>query len=113
MSKIVRTDDWTQGDRLFPFGAQLLDAAGQPLDLSGLTVAFRMAWANSPRTVKVDSAAATIDNAGLGYVSYAFQAADVDTAATYNYWWIVSDGETVEHYPKDGDTHVLRIVPAL
>jgi len=60
---------------------------GDPFDLSGSTVTFKMRPERSA-TPKV-SAAGVVVNALTGEVRYDWQTVDVDTAGEYNAWWSV------------------------
>lgn len=64
----------------------LTDSTGAAINLTGGTVQFRMRPLGST-TLKVD-AAATIVTPASGSVSYAWQAADVNTAGLYLAWWV-------------------------
>jgi hypothetical protein len=68
------------GDAGAAIGAVLADASG-PVDLSGASVRFVMADAQTG-AVKV-AAAATITDAAAGAVSHTWAAADLDTAGSY------------------------------
>ena len=100
----TRTWQIKAGDRLTPIAAQLLDADGEPVDLSAATVAFRLVKADG--TVTVNSASATIDDAEQGHVSYTLPAL---SAGTYYAEWIVSEGGLVDTYPPDGKRFRLLV----
>lgn len=70
------------GDILDSLNAVLLDGNGDPIDLTGLTIVFRMVDAQTG-TVKVDNKAVTILDALSASVTYDWDAADVDTASSY------------------------------
>lgn len=96
----------TLGDRRTAIAATLRDADRAPVDLTGHTVAFRLTRA-SDDTVKINSAAATVDSALLGQVSYALSAADhtaIATAGDHWAWFIVTrtSDSKVDHYPPEG-----------
>lgn len=81
---------WTVGNQSPPITEQIT-VDGAAYDLSAATnVQFRMRLVGSD-TLKVD-AAATVTDAVSGSVSYAWQAADVDTAGVYLCWWVVTEG---------------------
>ena len=107
----VETWHQTQGDTLSPIGGRLLKPDGDPVDLTGLEVVL-LVIADADDAVKVNRAAATIVDAEDGLVSYAPSDNDVDTAATYWYWWIVIDPDTgkEDHYPHDGKRRKLEVV---
>lgn len=101
----------TKGDRRTAIAATLRKPDGEVVDLTGCTVTFRMVKA-SDDTVKINSAAATVDDAEEGDVSYSWAAADVDTAAEYYAWWIVtrtSDSKT-DRYPPEGKRFKVIVV---
>lgn len=97
----VYTKYFTKGDRLVRIADTLVDAAGVPIDLSSSTVTFRMI-SDADDSVKINNAAATIDSAADGNVSYAWAAADVDTAGTYWGFWDRTSGGLTARYPPDG-----------
>jgi hypothetical protein len=102
----------TVGDTRTPISDTLIDDGGNPINLAGHTVKFRLIDADA--NAVVDSAAATIDDEGAGDVSYPWQDADVDTAGTFYYWWIAirtSDGNE-ERFPSGGRMRRLVIDPA-
>lgn len=103
----------TVGDRLTSIAAKLRKADNTALSLTGCTVAFRMQLQSSGAT-KVNDAAATVDSASEGTVSYAWAAGDVDTAGTYVGYWIVTNTASgkVDTYPPDGEKLVIEIVEA-
>lgn len=80
------------GDTRTPLGATLKqdDTA---VDLTGLTVQFKMTQNSDGSTVR-DWASATVVTAASGLVSYDFPSADVDTAGDYRGWFrIVESAE--------------------
>ncbi len=110
-SNVVVTKNFTVGDRRTPIAdtlERLLDdgVTTAPVDLTGCTVAFKMIAEDG--TVKVNSAAAVIDDEDNGEVSYLWQAADVDTEGLFYYWWIVTQSGKTEHYPADGRKRIAR-----
>ena len=89
----------TVGDRRRSFARTLENPDGTPLDLTGMTVAFRMVNA-ADNAVKINNAAAAVVTAAEGKVRFDWGATDVDTAGTYFVWFIVTDGASkVETYP--------------
>ncbi|MBM4418811.1 MAG: hypothetical protein FJ033_10935 [Chloroflexi bacterium] len=84
---------WGVGDRL-PKIQTTLTSAGVAVDLTGMTVAFKMRAIGSS-VLKVN-AAATIDVAASGQVSYSWASADVDTAGLYLAWWEVTSSGKVQ-----------------
>lgn len=97
-----------QNDRRPVFSATLFDPDGDPADLTGVVgVAFRMREKMS-RAVKIDDAAMTIVSATDGTVSYAWTAADTDTAGDFEAWVVVEWSSGVEEsYPNAGSHQVL------
>ena len=92
-------------------GATLKDNNGNALNLTGLTIVFRMihATGSSKNTVKVNNAAATIDDAATGKVSYTPAAIDVDTAGLFACYFV--DDDTIDRkFPYDGAKLLLEIV---
>lgn len=111
------TQEITLGDRRRPAIAKLVttDEAGVeiPVDLSpvGTQVKFRMVLAKSPYTVKVNNAAAFIEDAVNGKVRYEWQALDVDTKGEYFAWFIVLDPAGLpEHFPT-GYQYSIKVHP--
>jgi hypothetical protein len=72
--------------------ATLIRPDGTPIDLTDLTVTFKMVGRDG--TVKVAETAdnVTVTDAAAGEVQYTFQPADVDTAGTYHAYFIAIDG---------------------
>jgi hypothetical protein len=79
-------------DTKVALAATLTRPDGTAVDLTGLTVKFKMVARNN--TVKVAETAAnvTVTDAAAGAVEYAFQSADVDTAGRYHAYFITIDG---------------------
>jgi BppU N-terminal domain len=88
-----------KGDRLPAVQATLLDRDGDAVDLTGATVLFLMRN-QVTKAVKVN-AAATLVNAALGIVSYAWAAADLDTAGFYEAEFEVTLAGLKQTYPND------------
>ncbi|MGD9644305.1 MAG: hypothetical protein AB7U73_01245 [Pirellulales bacterium] len=97
------------GDRLEPLRKQLLDRTGTPVNLNSSTVAFRMVAA-SDGSVKINDAAAIIEDGANGRVRYEWASGDVDTAADYYAWFIRTEGGKVEHYPTGAEL-IIHIIP--
>lgn len=87
------------GDRE-PIAHQLCDNKGAPLDLTGKTIVFRLV-ALSDGAVIVDDAAATIDEAATGKVSYTPAAEDVDTAGAYAAYFLDTTSSPPRRFPYD------------
>lgn len=101
---------FTKGDTQVAVFAELFTADGKPLDMAtivGATAKFRMVN-NATGAVKINGVAATIVSAGgtvsgvatPALVRYDWAANDVDTAATFWGWFIITDtnGKT-QHFP--------------
>jgi len=90
------------------FRATLVDAEGEPIDLTGATVAFRMRNERTQR-IKVD-AAATVTDSTAGRVAYSWLAADTDEAGIFSAEVVVTfaDGR-IEVFPSDG-FHRVEVV---
>lgn len=99
-----------QGDLLPAITAVLTDAAGQPVDLSGLSVKFimRQIYADTNKI----NAAAIVDAdqvTNKGKVSYTWQGTDTDTAGVYwAEWQVMFSGSKPETFPNDGQM-VVRV----
>lgn len=94
-------------------GSTLLDNNGTAVNVTGLTIKFRMVAVTVPGvavgTVKVNNAAATLDVAASGKVSYTPAAIDVDTAGLWACYFI--DDATIDRlWPYDGAKFLMRIV---
>lgn len=103
---------FTKNDRRTALADTLVDADGDPIDLTGHTVALLMK--NNAGTTKVNYSAATVDDATSGEVSYSWALGDLDTAGVYWYWWRVTrtSDSKVEHFPGDGRKRKLTVVEA-
>ena len=97
------------GDRIEPIRKQLLDRFGVPVNLASSTVAFRMVSVVDG-AVKINNAAAVIENAASGRVRYSWQAADVNTVGDYYAWFIRTESGNVEHYPTGAEL-IVHIIP--
>jgi hypothetical protein len=81
-----------------------LTADDVAVDLTGASVRFHMQ--DSSGTVKVD-AAANIDDAAAGEVSYDWTAADTDTTGHFKAEWEVTfTDSTIRTFPNPGYTNV-------
>jgi hypothetical protein len=80
--------------------------AGQPLNLTGKSVKFRMRLKDG-EALKVDSAAQLESPLTSGKVRYDWAAADTDTPGAYVFWWNVVISAGVE---QDTEEHRLDII---
>ncbi len=85
---------WYTGDRL-PVISENITSGGVAVDLSSSTVKFKMR-AIGESTLTVDASATIASPATAGNVSYAWAAADVDTAGEYLGWWEVTTGGKIQ-----------------
>lgn len=105
---ILCTVDRVVGN-LEPIGAALKDIDGGVIDVTGLTIRFRMVLIALPNTVKIDSVLATIDTASTGLVSYSPSSGDMDTAGLYACYFI--DDDTIDRlFPYDGANFQLNLI---
>jgi hypothetical protein len=100
-----------RGDLLPVLTATLLDADGEPVDLTAATSAeFHMVPVGSS-TAKVD-AAAVISIPSAGEVQYVWQGTDTDTIGDYYGEFEVLWATKTETFPNDGHL-IIRIVEQL
>lgn len=106
---------FTKGDRLISLSARLVDAEGDPVDLTGATVTLDMSPVRS-KTKKIDGAAVVIEQTDdpktRGWVRYDWALADVDTVGSFNAWFIRSVGGKAAHHPGQGRYLVVEFVGA-
>lgn len=94
-----------QGDTLPVIQSTLTDATGAPVNVTGGTVLFSMtAGIGQPAKVAGGTATFTAGGGSAGVVSYAWKAADTDTAGVYFAEWLykAAGGGGSEHFPNDG-----------
>lgn len=91
-----------------PIAAQLLDMDGAAINLTGRTVVFRMVLI-ADGTVKINNAAATLDTASTGKVSYTPSASDVNTAGRYACYFLDTTDTPNKLWPYDGARFQLNI----
>lgn len=80
--------------------AQLLDNDGSAINLTGLSLTFRMVLI-ADGSVKVDDETADIVTAATGEVAYSPQATDVDTAGLYAMYF-EDNSSPARRWPFDG-----------
>ena len=98
-----------QNDTVQALVRDLKDAFGSPVNITGATVAFSMR-VKPAGSVKVNAAAGTVVDGGLGRIRYPFTSSDTDTADTFEAEIQVtySDGG-VQTFPNDGYFDVIII----
>ena len=103
-------DYWIKkGDTTPAIASTLLDADGNPVNLTGATVRFIMRKKGAS-SAKVN-AAATVVTPAAGTVSYSWQSADTDTASRYEAEWEVTfSGGAKQTFPNSSHliVEVLR-----
>lgn len=101
-----------QGDVSPPALALLTDTAGQPLNLllPGTTVRFRMVEVHRG-FVQVDRPATVLQDANIpatnGQVAFVFSASDTEEPGLYQAWFLVNQGNGIQHFPPDNSYFVL------
>jgi hypothetical protein len=99
-----------QGDVAPPAQATLTDVAGNPLNLAGASVRFRMAEYRD-RVVAVDAQAAVLQNTAVqatwGQVAYHWRQSDTAAPGLYLAWFVVDFGNGPQHFPPTNDWFVL------
>lgn len=94
-----------QGDTSSAITAQLKDDAGNPVNITGASVLFKMQPYTG--TGSEISAAATITNAAEGRVSYTFTAPQTADAGWFAAEWQVTfAGGAIQTFPNDRETLV-------
>jgi len=107
----VTTLNLKQNDRLPKLRATLTDGSGNPIDLTGSSVVFRMKNFDGTGSLKVNGAATVITPAA-GIVEYAWAAGDTDTAGTWIGEFAVTLAGLVQTVPSSGYV-VVVIQPVL
>lgn len=109
------TPDFTlaQGDRLPSITATLIDASGVAVNLTGLSVTFKMRLSDESRPAITGGA--TITDAINGKVRYDWASGDTDTPGLYLVTWAVTfAGPKIESFPNSRAKRVsLEILPRL
>jgi hypothetical protein len=102
MSTVVMFKDNTS-----PSLEDVIRIDGQPVDLTGTQVRFRMRGDTDPLAAYVVDAPATITNAPGGAVRYDWQPADTATEGHYHGWWQVTlSGGNLQDTP-DFDVEIV------
>jgi hypothetical protein len=111
MASVVVTDDYSplyQGDTEVVFAPVFAHKAdGSPFPLTGATISMKMQGTDG--TVKTCAGTWTIDDAANGKAHYAWQAADVNTAGTWQLYITI----TIGGLPVHGDVKILQILPII
>jgi hypothetical protein len=113
----ANVQNFSVGDLLKLPTAQLFvtDTNGNkvPMNLTGMTVAFRMVPAipSSPPVPTIANAGALIINAAEGIVAYEWQWADVANPGIFYAWFIVNNAGALEHFPCTGTDYQINIYP--
>ncbi len=93
------------GDRGIDFVVSLKsDVSGTQttVDLTTYSGVVFYMWPVGSTTMKIDGVAATISNAVNGEVTYAWQAADIDTSGSYRAKFVATNGEGEEvTFPRE------------
>lgn len=91
--------------------ARTLVQSGTAVDLTGLTVQFRMEAADGTQVQDWTATGVTVVSAANGQVQYDFAAANVATAGVYYGWFRVGDGSEWDTFPPfDRGPRAQRIV---
>lgn len=96
------------GDTQVAIAAQLVRPGGTPVDLTSLTVKFKMVTNAGVSKVAETANNVTVSNAAAGQCEYAPQAADVNTAGTFYAYFTTLDGSNrVDTFPcVNGDLRI-------
>lgn len=97
------------GDTLTPLAVELKRPSGAPVDLTGLTIKFKLLNSAGTAVVAETTSNVTVTAATLGRVQYDFQSADVATAGTYYAYFTVYSGSERDTFPVDSRRLVVEI----
>jgi hypothetical protein len=88
---------------------QMNDAgtAYEPVNLTGMTVSFKMVRPDG--TVKRALSSAAITDAPGGRVQYDLQAADVDEPGTFYGYFVITSGAETDHFPAERKLFEIRV----
>jgi len=89
------------GDLRIAIAATLQRPDDTAVDLTGLTVYFKMVDSQDNVVVAKTTTGVTVTGATAGQVQYSPVAADVDAEGTYYGYFIVSDGTKEETFPVE------------
>jgi len=97
------------GDTEVAIAATLQRPDGTAVNLTGLTVKFRMVAVDGTTKVAETASNVTVTDEASGQVQYNPQAADVDTAGVYHAYFVVIDGSSNrDTFPvKNGDLVII------
>lgn len=93
-----------QNDLLPIIRAHLGGADGHPQKLGGMTVRFHL---NDASGATVVDAAAVVENAARGVVSYTWASGDTDTVGTYTAEFEVTNAGKTMTFPNDSNISVI------
>lgn len=105
MSAIAATIFYTKKGNTDPaYQVQLLQGDRTPISLAGVGTTVQFTMTKRGATVpKISLATCTIDDAALGYVTYQWLLADVDTVGTYDGEFLVTlSGPRIQRVPGFG-----------
>ena len=111
LNPALLTHHRAKGDIRVPLAVTLKRPDGTVVNLTGLTVKFRMVTSGTPRTDKVALTASnvTVTDAANGKVQYDFQPGDVDSGGKYFAFFVIDDSGEIETFPPDGDKLMVVI----
>ena len=87
---------------------------GTPVNLTGLTVKFKMFDSEGTEVVAATEDNVSVTDAAAGECQYTFQAADVDTEGSYYaYFLTVDEDEKVDTFPVARDHLTIVLQPGV
>lgn len=81
----------------------------QAVDLTGLTVEFKMVDCDGAAVVSQTTTGVTVTNASGGKVSYDFSSSGVATPGTYYAYFVVTDSGETDHFPVNQRDLIIHI----
>ena len=103
----------TQGDRLRLPQGNLTDSEGNPINLAGCTLAFRMVEYNTGDVAVDNQPAVSLqtnsDPTTWGRCTYIWGAGETDIPGIYRAWFVVTSGGLSTTFPPDGDWYILIV----